>query len=185
MSEHKDSLFSFRQVGPAGGQFGVITFFFVFIFYHWSLLDNGCLEMFKYVGLVILPLFFIGLFPYVDNFARIGGFFFGLLLAFVVVHYIPDHRSVKEFRRYVHSVYYPDSEYRPPIETNTPIVKYVLLIAGVAGSLSLAIIALVWFIDVQETLDVFQYFNCILGLIPGGEDYCLDYQQRIRSRDIA
>lgn len=171
------------QVGPAASQLGVISFFLVFIAYHWSFFyyKKALLVLFIYILLLVI-LFIIGLLPYVDNYARIGGFLFGLLFSFIHVHYIPPHDSMKELEIFKWKLANPKQPYK--IKSRSPILgKIVLLVAGLVLVVPLFIFSFLWFYLEQDTWDGFRYLNCV---IPTSlSDLCLDYGQTIRSRDLA
>ena len=132
-------------------------------------------------GVIILVLIFIGLFPYVDNYARLGGMLFGLLFSFILIHYIKPHESVEEFEKFKATVLGVKAQRTYPHKTAW-IVKVVLLIFGIVVLIPLFIFSFVWFYSFQNTWDGFTYLNCI---IPTSiSDLCLDFGQTIRSRDI-
>ena len=75
------------QVGPSGSIFGIIACLFVELLQSWQIIARPFTALFKLCGLVLL-LLIIGLLPYVDNFAHMIGFLFGLLLAFIFLPYV-------------------------------------------------------------------------------------------------
>lgn len=169
--------FSFTQVGPSAGIFGAISFFLVYIIFHWNYFKWPIFEILKYLFLVVIPLFFIGLFPYVDNYARLFGFIFGIFFSFIFVHYIEPNKVVKEFRRYKFLTLHPDKTYRDidPLL----FVKLGLVVVGLLVIVGLYVFCFVWFYEYQTTWPGFTYFNCI----PFSPTLCLDYRQQVRSRD--
>ena len=60
-------------MGPAAAIFGVIAFFFVFIFFHWDMLHSPVFELLKYFAILQVLLLIVGFLPYINNFARFGG----------------------------------------------------------------------------------------------------------------
>ena len=147
--------------------FGVISFFLVFITYHWHYFKRAGLEMLKYSVLVII-LFVVGLLPYVDNYARIGGFLFGIFFSFIHVHYIPQHQCVKELNKSILN----QKEVRFPM-----LVKFVLLVSGLILVSTLLTFCVLFFYLEGNTWDGFSYLNCV---IPTSlSDLCNDYRQNI------
>ena len=152
----------------------------VFIFYHWFFLKRAWLEMLKY-GLIIVLLIFIGLFPYVDNYARLGGMLFGVLFSFIHIHYITPHESVKQFEKFKFKLQGVKVKYSLSHD-RALVAKIVLLVSGIAMLIPLFIFSFVWFYTIQDTWNGFVYLNCIIPT--SKSDLCLDFGQTIRSRDI-
>ena len=80
-------LFSLLQVGPAGAQFGLLACLVVEVFQNWQILRNPCKALLKLLA-IILVLFTLGLLPWIDNFAHLGGFICGIFLSFIFLPYI-------------------------------------------------------------------------------------------------
>lgn len=88
ISSYSSNYFLFHlQVGPSGSIFGIIACLFVELLQSWQIIARPFTALFKLCGLVLL-LLIIGLLPYVDNFAHMIGFLFGLLLAFIFLPYV-------------------------------------------------------------------------------------------------
>lgn len=77
----------FLQAGPAGSQFGILACPLVEVLQNWQMLKNPCRSVLKFVVVIIL-LFIMGLLPWIDNWAHIVGFIFGVMLAFALLPYI-------------------------------------------------------------------------------------------------
>lgn len=148
--------------------FGVISFFLVFITYHWDFFDRACLQMLKYCVLVIL-LFLVGLLPYVDNYARIGGFLFGIMFSFIHVHYIPQHQCVIELNK---SMFQKDIPY--PL-----LVKIILLVSGILIMIPLFMFCFSFFNLEKQTWEGFSYLNCIIPV--SISNICFNFRQDISS----
>lgn len=74
-------------MGPSGSIFGIIACLFVELIQSWQLVLRPWWALLKLCGIVLL-LLLLGLLPYVDNFAHMGGFMFGFLLAFAYLPYL-------------------------------------------------------------------------------------------------
>lgn len=124
--------------------------------------------MLKYSALVV-ALFVIGLLPYVDNYARIGGFLFGIFFSFIHVHYIPQHQCVKELRKFL---YHDQNNTRSRL-----LGKIILLAFGIVFAVVLFAFCIVFFYVEGNTWEGFSYLNCV---IPTSlSNLCLDYRQDI------
>ncbi|XP_078347167.1 inactive rhomboid protein 1-like isoform X1 [Oculina patagonica] len=141
------------EVGPSGSIFGVVACLFVELFQSWQIIARPFTALFKLCGIVLL-LLFIGLLPYVDNFAHMIGFLFGFLLAFIFLPYV----SFGEFDRR-----------RKQIQI---IVCFVLVITlYVVGFL-------VFYISQDAGCNGCEYLNCI----PFTPDFCKLGGQNLQSR---
>ena len=67
--------------------FGIIACLFVELLQNWQIIHAPWKALLKLCGIVVL-LLFLGLLPYVDNFAHMSGFLFGFLLAIVFLPYV-------------------------------------------------------------------------------------------------
>ncbi len=79
--------FSHVQVGPAGSQFGLLACLAVEVLQSWQILKNPCKALLKLLAIICL-LFALGLLPWIDNYAHIGGFICGTFLSFIFLPYI-------------------------------------------------------------------------------------------------
>ncbi|XP_065919924.1 inactive rhomboid protein 1-like [Dysidea avara] len=73
--------------GPCGALYGLLGVQLVELVQSWKYINHPFLELIKLLINVIV-LLVIGLLPYIDNFANIGGFVFGVLSSFIFVPYI-------------------------------------------------------------------------------------------------
>jgi hypothetical protein len=161
------------EVGPTGSIFGVVAFFIIYIMYQAHRLKKPWLEAIKLL-IIILILLGCGLFPFIDNFAHIGGFIFGILLSGIVApYYQPLDAELAYYRQKHKRDYDPKKDW-------IQITKYVFLGAGIPAVILLYTVFIVIFYVVQVNWDGFRYLNCI----PFTSTFCLDYGQNIRSRDI-
>eukprot|EP00794_Sanderia_malayensis_P008920 gene8920-9872_t len=75
------------EVGPSGALFGIIACLFVELFQTWQLIVRPFKALLK-LSVIVLALFIVGLLPYVDNFAHIFGFLYGLCSSFAFLPYL-------------------------------------------------------------------------------------------------
>ena len=68
------------EVGPSGAIFGLFAALIMDVIQQWNIIVNPVAQLLK-LALILIILFVLGLLPYVDNYAHVGGFIFGLLLS--------------------------------------------------------------------------------------------------------
>ena len=166
--------------------FGVIAFFIMFILYHWKLLYRPGLELIKYLGILAF-LIFVGIFPYVDNYARLGGTLFGMLFSIIHIHHIPKLENTDEFEKFrskVEGRHYDKKFFRWDRSSVHPTARKVLLaVIGIALIISLYIFSFTWFYTYQSTWSGFTYLNCVIPT--SVSDLCVDFGQTIKPRNIS
>lgn len=155
-------------MGPAGSIAGVIAYFFVFLIFESPLLVHPCLEALKLLGLSVC-LFLLGLIPYVDNYAHIGGFVFGFFISGILVPY-GNYKEVRKLTR--------KTEGRN-VDAMFLTVKLVMIFGGVVAVLGLYALFLVLLYVVQTTWGGFSFLTCI----PFTSTLCVDQRVVIRDRD--
>jgi membrane associated rhomboid family serine protease len=157
------------QVGPAGSIVGVVAYMFVFLIFESRLLVHPWVEFIK-LGFVVIFLLILGLFPFIDNFAHIGGFVFGFIVSGILVPYHSlDDLGVKPKRK--------KKERKNDVFR---MVKWGMVIVGIPSVVLLFVLFFVLFYVVQDTWDGgFQYLNCI----PFTSTICQDLGGNIRTRD--
>nr|KAJ3420116.1 hypothetical protein HK105_006070 [Polyrhizophydium stewartii] len=67
------------SVGASGSLYGMIACLLLDLIQNWSLIKHPWIELFKMLANIIFS-FMIGMLPYIDNFAHVGGFVTGLPL---------------------------------------------------------------------------------------------------------
>lgn len=82
------------EVGPSGALFGLMAALVMEVVQKWRILRDPVWDLFKLL-LVILLLFIVGVLPYVDNYAHVAGFIFGLLSSAVFLPYIVMQKKTK------------------------------------------------------------------------------------------
>jgi len=154
------------QVGPAGSILGIVAYFFVFLIFESPLLERPWIEALKLLG-VCAFLFLLGLIPYIDNYAHIGGFIFGFLISGVLVPY----GNYKEIQKLTNN--------KSKDETFKTI-KLLMIFVGLPITILLYALFFVLLYVVQDTWTGFSYLTCI----PFTSTLCIDQQVLIRDRDI-
>ena len=140
---------------------------FVFLIFESRLLVHPWQEFLK-LGVIVLFLLVLGLFPFIDNFAHIGGFVFGFLFSGILVPYHSlDKLGLKSSKKLSSGRDY----FR--------IIKWAMVIAGIPAVLLLFALFFVLFYVVQDTWDGFRFVNCI----PFTDTICQDLGGNIRTRD--
>ena len=141
------------------------------------MLHQPLLEMVKYFGILFL-LILVGLLPYIDNYARLGGLLFGLLFSFIHVHYIPPWEALGEFERFKCQVENKSIDKTNAFKGFVP--KIILLTIGLIVVSLLFVFSFLLFTEYQSTWEGFTYLNCIIPT--SVSDLCLDFGQNIRPR---
>lgn len=141
------------EVGPAGAQFGLLACLVVEVLQSWQMLKNPFKALGKLLSIIGI-LFVLGLLPWIDNFAHLGGFICGILLSFIFLPYICFGDFDKRRKR---------------IQI---FVCSILLI----GYFILAIV--LFYITPVRNCSWCHYFNCI----PITEDFCNDMELRLEDR---
>lgn len=75
------------QVGPSGSQFALLACLMAETINSWKLLDNPMGSLWKLIS-IAFGLFFLGLLPWIDNYAHIFGFLVGLMLSMALTPYL-------------------------------------------------------------------------------------------------
>ena len=86
------------ESGPAGAQFGVLACLIVEVINVWPLLIAPAVALGKLMAILAI-FFFLGLMPWVDNYAHITGFITGFLLSYALMPYIAFDRSLHSTTR--------------------------------------------------------------------------------------
>ena len=159
------------QVGPAASILGIVAYFFIFLIFESRFLVKPWLEFLKLVGVVIV-LFLLGLLPFIDNLAHIGGFVFGLFTSGVIIPYGPYRKLQEE-----HAI---EKETTGKDKKDVfLIIKIVLVIVGIPVVLALFLLFFLLFYLVQRSWEGFGYLSCI----PFTSTICNDVRPILRSRN--
>ena len=79
------------QLGASPAIMGLTAVFLVEYFETVQALENKCIELLRLLGVIIgvfIVNFFLGTFPYVDNWSNVGGFLFGIPSALIFLPYV-------------------------------------------------------------------------------------------------
>ena len=133
-------------MGPAGSHFGLLACSFVELLNAWPLLRSPNVALLKLI-LLTLILFVLGLVPWVDNYAHLGGFLFGALLSYALLPFL----------------YYGEYQRR----------RKLILIAVCLCSLFmlLVLLFLLFYLFPFDDYEVFKYLTCL----PFLDHLCKDF----------
>ena len=151
------------QVGPAGSLMGIISTLLVYVLLEWKRFIHPIYEIGKLATMILFGLL-IGLLPYVDNFANIGGLITGVLLSAIFVPYYPPYEGEKSkvskdiFRK----------------------IKILLVAICLPTFIAIFVIIFVLFYVVQPNCSGCQYITCI----PFTDTICQDQRPSPDNRDI-
>ena len=135
--------FFLRQVGPSGALFGIIACLLVELVQNWQIIKRPWENVLK-LGVLTVLLIVIGCFPWVDNFAHLGGLMFGTLLGFAFLPYITFGKWDR--RR-----------------------KIIQIVVSIGLIIAICIVlCIVFFVDQDTTCAGCHHINCI----PFTEDFC-------------
>lgn len=156
-------------MGPASSILGIVAYMFVFLIFESRFLEKPWIEFLKLLG-VTVGFFLIGLFPFIDNFAHIGGFVFGFLLSGIIVPYgnykkVWDELDLDKGDNKKFNTFY--------------IIKLAMVIGGIPVVLLLFVLFFMLFYVVQDTWEGFSYLTCI----PFTSTICTDMRTVVRDRD--
>ena len=156
----------FLQVGPAGSILGIVAYFFVFLIFESPLLRRPWIEALKLVGVSAL-LLVLGLIPYVDNWAHIGGFVFGFIISGILVPYgdFKEMWKLTEQKEEDFKVYF--------------VIKLVMIFVGIPALLLLYTLFFLLLYVLQSAPAGFSFLTCV----PFTDTLCIDQQVLIRDRD--
>lgn len=140
----------------------------MFLIFESPLLVQWWKELLKLVGVCVV-LFLLGFFPFIDNYAHIGGFIFGFLISGILVPY-GDFKEVWKLTDH------KNGERYAIVFLN---VKIAMVVGGLVGLALLFTLFFILFYVVQSTWVGFSFLTCI----PFTSTLCVDQQVLIRDRD--
>ncbi|KAJ3031523.1 UNVERIFIED_CONTAM: hypothetical protein HDU68_003059 [Siphonaria sp. JEL0065] len=126
------------SVGCSGALFGLIACLLIDLLQNWRLVKNPVWELVKLVFLIIIS-FLLGMLPYLDNFAHVGGFFCGFLAGLIFMPQIYFNKRDKVIKVTLQVIAVP-----------LLILVYSLMIAG--------------FYNVWNDCPWCKYLTCIPGM---------------------
>lgn len=86
------------ESGPAGAQFGILACLIVEVINVWPILLEPKKALAKLLAILTI-LIFLGLMPWVDNYAHVTGFITGFLLSYALMPYIAYDRAIHSTSR--------------------------------------------------------------------------------------
>ncbi|EJW88892.1 hypothetical protein WUBG_00197 [Wuchereria bancrofti] len=140
------------EVGPAGSHVGMFAAMYVDVLYSWNLLERPWHAVVQ-LSLFTLALFAIGTLPWVDNWAHLFGFIFGILISLAVLPYIQTKRHNRTRR-------------------------IIIVVTSLSTALSLFVVLLAVFYWPSGFSCVYcEYFNCI----PYTDHFCDNQGLRLKN----
>ncbi|XP_071965321.1 inactive rhomboid protein 1-like isoform X2 [Antedon mediterranea] len=143
------------EVGPAGAQFGLLACLVVEVLQNYQILRNPGSALGKLL-IIISALFVLGLLPWIDNYAHLGGFICGTLLSFIFLPYV----YFGEFDR---------NRKRLQI-----VISTVLLL------LYFMAMFIIYYLKPLRNCNWCSYFNCV----PLTEDFCSNMDVRLENDEL-
>lgn len=136
-------IFFLVKVGPSGALFGIIACLLVELVQNWQIIMSPIESVAKLL-VITLVLLLVGCFPWVDNFAHLGGLMFGTLLGFAFLPYITFGKWDR--RR-----------------------KIIQIVVSLGLTVAIFVsLCIVFFVDQETTCSGCHYLNCI----PFTDDFC-------------
>ncbi|KAJ3103689.1 hypothetical protein HDU97_009942 [Phlyctochytrium planicorne] len=126
------------SVGCSGALFGLMACLLIDLFQNWRVIQNPWWELAKLIFTILLS-FLIGMLPYIDNFAHIGGFFCGLLAGLI----------------FMPTVHYSKWDGR---------IKTTLMVISIPVLITIYILLIRGFYTGQNDCPWCKYLNCIPGM---------------------
>ena len=158
--------------------FGIVAYIFVFLIMEYPYLQRPKIYLLIVSIIIWLSLIVGVIFPFIGNFAHIGGLTFGFFLSWIVVQYQSlDQSTMQFFKNNAATMKQLEDLYKK--QKKTLMIKYVMMGISSAATLSLFIVCLIWLYVGQDNWFGFTYFSCI----PFTKTFCLDYGQSIQSRN--
>ncbi|CAG9540948.1 unnamed protein product [Cercopithifilaria johnstoni] len=140
------------EVGPAGSHVGMFATMYVDVIYSWNLLERPWQAVMQLI-LFTLALFALGTLPWVDNWAHLFGFVFGILISLAVLPYIQTKRRNRTRR-------------------------LVIVVTSLSTALGLFVVLLSMFYWPTDFSCVYcEYFNCI----PYTDHFCDNQGLRLKN----
>ncbi|VBB25939.1 unnamed protein product [Acanthocheilonema viteae] len=140
------------EVGPAGSHIGMFATMYVDVLYSWNLLERPWQAVMQ-LSLFTLALFALGTLPWIDNWAHLFGFIFGILISLAVLPYIQTKRHNRAQR-------------------------LIIVVTSLSTALGLFIVLLAIFYWSSGFSCVYcEYFNCI----PYTDHFCDNQGLRLKN----
>ena len=155
------------EVGPAGAHYGVMACLFVEFINLWHIYEEPIWPLLKLIG-VALFLLFLGLLPWIDNYAHCMGLLIGLLLSLA---FMPDVTlPIKGLTQQEMSEHQRRRKLR--------IIQIVVCLLTVL-SILFTLTVMLYKVPIYD-IKFFKYFNCI----PFTSDWCANQNIQVHRVDI-
>lgn len=153
----------YPSTGPYGCIMGIIASFIVFIILEENRIDTFKFDLLK-IAVIIVVIVVLGLLPYVDQWAHLGGLVMGFLLGGMLMPYIPafEEEDISEKK-----------------ERRVRVTKYICLAVSIPLSIIFFVIFLVVFYVSQPYCDWCSYLTCPFQ---EGFTVCIDQTATLRAR---
>ncbi|VDK76920.1 unnamed protein product [Litomosoides sigmodontis] len=139
------------EVGPAGSHVGMFATMYIDVFYSWNLLERPWQAVMQ-LSLFTLALFALGTLPWVDNWAHLFGFIFGILISLAILPYIQTKRHNR-------------------------VRRLIVVVTSLSIALGLFVVLLAVFYWPSDFSCVYcEYFNCI----PYTDHFCDNQGLRLK-----
>ncbi|PAV79790.1 hypothetical protein WR25_11065 isoform B [Diploscapter pachys] len=163
------------EVGPSGSQLGILAALLVDVYHHRSFIA----EPWKAIGwllLVVFLLFLAGLIPWVDNWAHLFGFIFGLLITIVTFPYLdfnPEEKTPTEKSNENEEREIEREEASRRILKGLWRRRLAVTVSFVLMTSLLGILGYFFIWNVDMNCPFCEYFNCInIKRITGSDHFC-------------
>ncbi|EYB82198.1 hypothetical protein Y032_0365g3602 [Ancylostoma ceylanicum] len=152
------------EVGPSGSHLGIMAALVIDLYHHRSIIVRPQRELGKHMCTVLL-LFLTGLLPWVDNWAHLFGFIFGLLITIVTFPYL-DFESQEK----------PRQGCRSSLSRR----NLAIVVALISCIFLYTLLGYIYFNSIEVNCPWCQYFNCInLKFITGSNHFCDNTGQKL------
>ncbi|WKY11361.1 hypothetical protein Q1695_003152 [Nippostrongylus brasiliensis] len=152
------------EVGPSGSHLGIMAALVVDLHHHRHIIVRPRKELGKHM-VTVLALFMTGLLPWVDNWAHLFGFIFGLLITIVTFPYLNFESPEK-----------PRQGCRSSLSRR----HFAILTALILCVLLYILLGYVYFHNVEVNCPGCQYFNCInIRYFTGSNHFCDNTGQKL------
>ncbi|KJH45230.1 peptidase, S54 family [Dictyocaulus viviparus] len=152
------------EVGPSGSHLGIMAALVVDLHHHRGIIVRPQRELMKHV-LTVFLLFLTGLLPWIDNWAHLFGFIFGLLITIVIFPYLDFNSNDK-----------PKFGCRSTLSRRHIAIVVALILCVFLYS----ILGYIYYHMVEVKCSWCQYFNCInIKYITGSDHFCDNTGQKL------
>ena len=162
--------------------FGIAAYCFVFLIMECTYLKKPYHALLVILLVIGLTLVMGVVFPFLGNFANIGGLVFGFFLSWIVVQNKSEKYNTREYNVMLTEMAAPFNQRLKELqskENKTLTLKFVMMGISVPISIILFVVCLLWLYIGQDNWFGFTYLNCI----PYTPTFCMDYGQTLQTRN--